>query len=82
MLPWRWREVRITYSLKERAETRDRLAAAGIENLIRTKNIAAPTFSDRRGDFGTLGMKMDASCEYKIFVRKDDYERAQHEIYK
>ena len=65
------KEVCITYDMKRQAEVRDILNANGIKYIFKV--------TDRCGSNPTAsawGSRMDERCEYKIFVHKDDYERA------
>lgn len=81
MIPvWRRKEIRITYSMEEQDQIRETLSKSGIACEIRTKDQTAPTLFSSRGRSGTMFIRMDAAVEYKIYVDRDDYERALHEL--
>lgn len=66
------RELMITMSMDTQAKVRDVLAANHIEYSIKTKSHQ----SSNRGRKGTAFINTDYSYEYKIYVRREDYERA------
>ncbi len=72
------RELTITMSMEVQSRVRDILSANGIDYIVRTKNLqASPAHGHSRGQFGTLGIDPDYSYEYKIYVHRNDYDRAQ-----
>lgn len=75
------KELRITHSMKEQSEIRNTLKAAQIEHITKAINRNSPSpFRGERGGMGTLGQKIEKAYEYIIYVRKKDYERAEHVI--
>ena len=75
------KELRITFSMKEQAEIRNALKAEKIEYVTKVINRNSPSpFSSERGRTGTLGQNIEKAYEYVIYVRKKDYERAEHVI--
>lgn len=71
------KELTITYAMKEQARVRSLLAANHIPYVIKTRNQNSSTvFGSGRGHTGTFGQNMNFAYEYKIYVHKDDYDRA------
>lgn len=71
------KELLTTMSMDEQEKVRNVLAANHIDYSIRTKNLqASPWYSNSRSRTGTFGIRSDYSYEYKIYVRKDDYDLA------
>ena len=71
-------ELLITYDLTRLNQTRETLAAAGIQYIYRTKDLTNPTvFGGRRGQMGTFGIDDKARVEYKLYVHKTDFGRAK-----
>ena len=67
--------------MKRQAEIRVILAANGIDYYVKTKNLLSGGMSgSSRNRTGSLGINWDYAYEYKIYVRKQDYERASHLI--
>ena len=79
LTPFNRRELYMTYNMNDRVRVCDILRANGIDYLIKTTNTTAPAMGGRRGG-STLGVNMDYAYEYKIYVHKDDYDRALHLI--
>lgn len=73
------KELVFTYSMKEQGETRMLLSQNKIPYKIVTKN-RGDLHSFRGGSrtyTGTLGMDSDLLYEYRIYVHKDDFEKAK-----
>ncbi|MBQ2880523.1 MAG: hypothetical protein IJE27_07495 [Anaerotignum sp.] len=69
------KEVCITYDMKQQAKVRNILQSNGIKYTFKV--------TDRYGSNpsgSALRTKRDESCEYKIYVHKDDYEEAMYLI--
>lgn len=67
-----------TYATEEQARIRDMLRAAAIPYLVRTSD-ATLRFSepDRRGSvLSARNSSLSTSCEYRIYVKRKDYEAA------
>ena len=71
---WNRREVAVTMDMRCQADIRSALKEQGIPYAFRTKNLAGS--GGARGRMGSFGMNMAAAYEYKIYVRKEDAERA------
>ena len=71
------RELTTTMSMEIQAKVRDVLATNNIEYSMKTKNLQASLRdTNNRARIGTSFSNVDYSYEYKIYVRKEDYERA------
>ena len=68
------RELLLTSSMERQARVRDVLAANGIPYRVKTSS----NISRSRGVMP--GMRMDMLYQYRIYVKKDDYEKARHLI--
>ena len=75
------RELHMTYDMNDRIRVSVILRANGIDYRLKTTNTTASALGGRRGG-STLGVDMDYAYEYKIYVHKNDYERALHLIHK
>ena len=75
------RERHMTYDMNDRIRVCDILRANGVDYRLKTTNTTASALGGRRGG-STLGVDMDYAYEYKIYVHKNDYERALHLIHK
>ena len=73
------RELHITYDMSDRVRVCDILRANSIDYRLKTTNTTASTTGGRRGG-NTFGVNMDYAYEYKIYVHKNDYDRALHLI--
>lgn len=71
------RQLLTTFSTKEQADARDRLAAAGLDYLCRCINRRSPSaLSDTRARSGTFGEQPDLAYEYILYVKRADYDQA------
>ena len=78
------KELLCTLSLAVQADARKRLQDAGIDYIIDSKDMGSG--SSMRGDFsacrsagmGRFGENTAVECEYRIFVHKNDYEKARY----
>lgn len=72
------RELTVTMDMRRQADIARALSKADIPYTIRTKDLQnAPLMGGSgRGHLGSFGVNQDFSCEYKFFVRREDYERA------
>lgn len=75
-------ELVITYDMKRQADVRNILSANNIEYIIRTKSPQTSNFgrTNMRAKTGTLGINQDCSYEYKIYVKKTDFEKSKYLI--
>ena len=67
-----------TMDMKQQSDFRDKLIGAGIGYTIGTKNLQSSEWvgGGHRGRYGSMGIDQKYSYEYKIYVHKNDYERA------
>ena len=71
------KELLITMDMCRQSNVRDILSANGIDYTIKVTNLqSASVFENKRGRFGTFGVNQNYSYEYKIYVHKNDYDRA------
>ncbi len=71
------KELTITMSMEVQANIRNILSANHINYSIKTKNLqASPWYANSRSRTGSFGINSDYTYEYKIYVHKDDYEKA------
>lgn len=72
------KEFLITYDMKKQNEVRTILQNHKIEYSVKVKNLLSPTpvSAGSRAHAGSLGVDIKKSYEYKIYVKKLDYERA------
>ena len=68
---WNRKELRITRDLNTMNKIHDVLSVNGIEHFIKTNSI---TNTGRH--HGVPNIKIDNAYEYRIYVHKDDYEKA------
>ena len=71
------KELLITMDMNRQANVRDVLSANGIDYSIKVTNLqSASVIGSNRGRFGSFGINQKHSYEYKIYVRKKDYDNA------
>lgn len=77
------RELCVTDDMKEQARVREILAGNGFDYYVKTVNrmSASVVSMGDRGRVGTYGQDASAMYEYKIYVRKADYEKASGLIF-
>lgn len=62
---------------KKQADVRAILSGNKIPYVIKTTNLqSSAVIGSHRGRVGNFGIDQDYSYEYKIYVHKDDYDRA------
>lgn len=74
------KELVVTMDLAKQGVIRDILATHGIEYYVRTMNLSGSSAMSARGSSGSFGMNLVQSVEYKIYVKKKDYEKASYLI--
>ena len=74
---WNRKELFTTFSMKKQAEIRSRLAANGIDYMVKTKSQGTSFVWSSRVRMGTFGETIDNSIQYLIYVRKNDYDQAR-----
>ena len=64
--------------MKRQGEVRTILQNHKIQHSVKVKNLQSPSplCASTRTHTGTLGMDLTKSYEYKIYVKKVDYEKA------
>ena len=72
------KELLITYDMKKQSDVRTILQNHKIEYSVKVKNLLSPTplSSGSRGHMATPGIDLNKAYEYKIYVKKEDYEKA------
>ena len=81
--PFNRAELFLTYDLNRLNQVRYALEGAGIDYTYRAKDLTSPTALDglfggsSRGRTGTFGINHEARVEYKLYVRKDELDRAR-----
>ena len=72
------KELLITYDMQKQAEVRTLLQNHGIDYSVKVWNRKSPSpISARsRAYTGTFGEDLNNMYEYKIYVKKEDYEQA------
>ena len=81
--PFNRAELLITYDLNRLNQVRYALEGAGIDYTYRAKDLTSPAALDglfggsSRGRTGTFGINHEARVEYKLYVRKDELDRAR-----
>lgn len=75
-------ELIITYDMKKQADVRNILSANNISYIIRTRNLTATGIgnTNTRTRVGSFGVDTNSSYEYKIYVKKKDFEQARYLI--
>lgn len=71
--PWNRKEIRITRELNTMNKIRDILSINGIEHITKTNSI-----TNIGRQHGIPNIKSDYAYEYRIYVHKDDYEKAMY----
>ena len=64
------KELTVTHSMETQSRVRDILAAGRVDYRVKVRNL-----NGSRGRGGAF-MNLQLAYEYKIYVRKADYERA------
>lgn len=72
------KELLITYDMTKQNEVRTILRDNKIKYDVKVKNLLSPSplHVGVRSHAGSLGIDLTKSYEYKIYVRKADYDRA------
>lgn len=66
------KELRITYSMRDKADIEEKLERSGIEYTVKSGN-----FMSSGRNRGIPGINADAAYEYRIYVYKKDAEKAE-----
>jgi len=74
------KELIITYDLNRQSQVRSILTENHIPCTIKTLNRGGPLGIDPCRRRGTLGIRTDAAYEYKVYVKKEDFEKARYLI--
>lgn len=68
------RELIVTMDMKRQSDIRNILADNHIDYVVKTTNLQS---ASARSHTGRFGINQDCSYEYKIFVHKNDYGKAE-----
>lgn len=73
------KELYVTYDMKSQASVREVLASNGIDYSVKTINRMNASYvsGGERGRVGTYGQDANTMYEYRIYVRKADFEKAK-----
>ncbi len=76
------KELIVTMEMDRQSEVRNILSQNGIDYTVKTTNLqAAPVMGgNRRRQYGSFGINPQYSYEYKIYVHKNDFEKAAYLI--
>lgn len=73
------KELIITMDMGMQMNVRDVLSANKIDYVIKTKNLYCASFAgSRRSYVGSFGTDSNYMYEYKIYVRKCDFDKAKY----
>ena len=71
------KELLVTFDMKRQSDVRDILSANGVKYAVKVTNLQNAAFlGSSRARSGSFGMNTNLSYEYKIYVRKKDYDYA------
>lgn len=72
------KELLLTLDMDRQAEVRETLSLHGIDYRIHTRNLqgSGPLGGEARKT-GSFGVDQSCTYEYKIYVQKNEYERAK-----
>lgn len=71
------KELLITMDMKRQSDVRDILSANNIKYIVKVTNLQKThAISNSRARSENFGIKQEYSYEYKIFVHKNDYDKA------
>lgn len=72
------KELLITYDMQKQSEVRTVLQNNGIKYDVKVLNLRSPSplSSGSRAHIAAFGEDISKSYEYKIYVKKSDYEKA------
>lgn len=70
------RQLLLTTDLGRQAEVRNILSAHGIAYIVRTKNCLHRGADSGRGSMVNVIADQNCMYEYRIYVHRDDYEKA------
>lgn len=79
------KELFVTFDLKIQLKIREALKQENIEYFVKTINqgsVGLFTMATQKARFGSLGEKTSLNYEYKIYVKREDYEQASYVISK
>ena len=76
------KELLLTDDMKRQSDVRDLLAQNGVDYAVKTISRQSPTGPDSsRARTGSFGIDLSRAYEYRIYVRKSDYEKAKSLIH-
>jgi len=74
------RELIITRSMEKQAQVRNMLADENVDYIVRTSGAHGRGVPGRRAYTGSFGQNAEFDREYRIFVKKEDYDKAKYLI--
>lgn len=76
------KEAAATNSMEQQARWRAALSKAGVEYDVKVTDRTSPSaISDTRARTGSFGQSPGLAKEYRIFVKKQDFETAKQIIF-
>ena len=76
------KELLLTDDMKRQSDVRDLLAQNSINYAVKTISRQSPTVPDSSPHApGSFGIDLSRAYEYRIYVRKSDYEKAKSLIH-
>lgn len=71
------KELLITLDMKRQSDIREILSSNSIDYVVKTTNLQSATVvGSQRAYTGNYGINQEYSYEYKIYVRKKDFNKA------
>ena len=71
------KELLVTMDISRQSDVRNILSANNIPYVIKTTNLQSSQFAgSSRGRTGNFGINQQFSYEYKIYVHKNDFDKA------
>ena len=71
------KELTVTFDMKRQGEVRDILSSNGIKHTVKVVNRqSASSFGRGRAEMASEKANQLSSCEYIIYVHKNDYDSA------
>lgn len=74
-------ELLVIMDMKQQLDVRNILSANNIKYTVKVTNLQnAQVLGNNRAKYGNFGIKQDYSYEYKIFVHRNNYDKALRAI--
>ncbi len=76
-----WREVYITISISDLEKARETLEQNGVRYHWKSGETSSSLFGrDNMRNGGSIGLDLNAAKQYRLFVKKQNFEQAQYLI--